>query len=800
MKKWFLFILLFTLSSFSYGEQGKFLNPQEAFSLEVFPLEPDRIEVTWDVAKGYYLYRDKIRITSGNNDIAIKNIDFPSTETKDDPTFGKVEIMQGMTYANVLLDRSKSLDATELSLKIRYQGCKDKGICYTPITVTKKVELEAFDPSLSTNNTPEAAQPEKLPTITPLPSTPQASAPFGNLISTAEKTEPNAIQPLSNNVLQAPKTLSVDQAFQFVTNGIDKKTIQAAWQVTPNHHLYKDKISFRLIDSEGVTLGTPKFPKGKVVKDEFFGQMEVYGKDLSINIPLSYIGNVDQVTLETKYQGCSVLTGVCYQPQTQQSVIKLADLKEHVPPPISETVEEEAESNNETVSIFNMDGDIQNMLENTNFFGVLAAFFVGGLFLAFTPCIFPMIPILSGVIAGYDNLSSRKAFLLSLAYVTASAVAYSVIGIVFGSFGSNLQATLQNPIAIGVMVALFVLLSLSMFGFYELQMPTGIQSRLNEISNRQRSGSFIGAAVMGFLSTLIVGPCTGPVIAGALTYIAHTNDALLGGSALFAMGLAMGLPLLIVGTSAGHLLPRAGAWMDTTKAIFGIMMLGMAIWMLDRIVEPEVTMSLTSILLIVSGIYMGGLDRLQEEAGGWRRFWKSIGLIMLIYGVLMLLGVASGSKNLLQPMKGLVGGYSISVPNQLTTSQPNQLPDNPKLEFTLVRNVTELDAKLLQARENQQLSMLKFSADWCSECKRMDKNTFGNDKVKNSLSNVQLLVADVTDNDDPNTQALLKAFGIVGPPTTALFGLDGRENSKYRMVGYVGPEDFLKKFGRFKDN
>lgn len=800
MKKLFLLILLFALNTISHAEED-FLHPDKAFALQVMPLQADHIEVTWDVAKGYYLYNNKISFTSSRDDIKIKSVDFPNTELKNDPTFGEVKVHKGMTYANLYLDRAASAqDATTFDLSVRYQGCKDKGICYTPVVKKETVELLPVADAAPID--PLAALPTTEPTPTAVPSAPSTSS--GNPLK--ELIQPKRI-PITTN--SGSKVLPVDQAFQFITNGLDQKTIQAAWQVTPNHHLYREKISFRLIDADGVTLGTPEFPQGKVVNDEYFGQMEVYAKDVHINLPLIYEGEAKSVTLETSYQGCSVLTSVCYQPQKRKTTIDLSKLKKPSPKPENPETDAKQAAENNTVqaapaltsgsmpsSIFAMEGDIATILKSSSFLGVLAAFFIAGLFLAFTPCIFPMIPILSGVIAGYDNLSSRKAFGLSLAYVTASATAYALIGVVFGFFGDNLQILFQHPASISVMVVLFVLFAFSMFGFYELQMPTGIQSRLNEISNRQRSGSFIGAAIMGFLSTLIVGPCTGPVIAGALAYIAQTKDALLGGSALFVMGMAMGLPLLIVGTSAGHLLPRAGAWMDTTKAIFGIIMLGMGIWMLDRIVDVEVTMALTSILLIISGIYMGGLDRLREDSGGWRRFWKGTGLVMVIYGLLMLLGVSAGSSNLKQPLLGVLE----KLPSSSLSTSPQAAAQNKKLNFVPVTNVTELDNKLMTAKGKQQLTILKFEAKWCTECTRMNKNTFANPEVIEQLKGVQLLVMNVTDTESPQVKSMLKAFDVIGPPLVAVFGPDGRELKQYRMQGYYSPENFMKRFNNFRSS
>ena len=427
-------------------------------------------------------------------------------------------------------------------------------------------------------------------------------------------------------------------------------------------------------------------------------------------------------------------------------------------------------------------------MQDNSYFSTLMLFFLTGLGMAFTPCVFPMIPILSGIIAGYGNLSPRKGFMLSLAYVLPMALTYAIVGIIAGLSGANLQAILQTPWVIGTFAGIFVLLSLSMFGFYDLQMPTSIQSRLNEISNRQQGGSFIGASVMGVLSALIVGPCVTAPLLGALIYIAQTRDAVLGGLSLFSLGLGMGLPLMMIGTSAGRLLPRAGAWMDTTKAIFGIMMLGLAIWMLSRVVALEITMALTGILMVVSGIYMGALDKIHEEAGGWGRFWKSIGLILLFYGAMVLLGVAAGSRSLLQPLKGVFGGNADAA---------IAMENKPHLTFKQIKGLAGLEQALVQAKTEQRPVVLDFYATWCVSCKELEEYTFTNPAVVSQLQNAILIQADVTKNDAQDAE-LMKRFMIFGPPQVLFFTSDGKELREIRLGGYEKAEKFLERLARFQ--
>ena len=403
---------------------------------------------------------------------------------------------------------------------------------------------------------------------------------------------------------------------------------------------------------------------------------------------------------------------------------------------------------------------------------MVGTFFLFGLLLSLTPCVFPMIPILSSIIVGQgEKLTTKKSFIMSLVYVLAMSVTYTVAGVLAGIFGENLQVMFQNPWIIGSFAAIFVVLSFSMFGFYELQLPNALQSKLTNISNNQKSGSYIGVAIMGFLSALIVGPCVAPPLAGALIYIGQTGDAFLGGTALFAMSIGMGIPLLILGVSAGKLLPKAGAWMDNVKAIFGVMLLAIAIWMAERIIPASITLALWSALLIGSSVYLGAFNNTYSKTG-WAKFAKSFGIILFIYGLLIAIGMSAGSKDLLQPLKVLQGG---------TTQSTSQ---NEGLDFKKIKSSQDL--KLAVA--SNELVMLDFYADWCISCKEMEKFTFSDASVQNNLAKVTLLKADVTDNDDID-KALMKSLNIIGPPAI-LFFKNGKEVKSQRVVGFKTAKDF----------
>lgn len=754
----FLLLLVVSLPAHAL-KQEDLLPPDEAFKFKAEMVASDKIQATWDIADGYYLYRERFSFEPENSEgVTLASPIFPTGDTKNDPNFGETEVYHHQVTIEIPIEREQNANkAIELALKVKYQGCADAGLCYQPQRKTTKLQLAAVAPT-KTSVTPPAAA---------------TGSALTDLIKQAKKPA-------------AGSAIPVDQAFVFDMTALDKGTLNAHWIIQPDHHLYRPKIKFTVKEPQGVALGNPIFPTGEMVEDEYFGKIEVYGKDIDVKVPILQSAGLQKLVVETEYQGCSDNTGICYPPVKQTRELTLAGLPDAKP---LEQDQEQAEN-----IPTSPEDAISMRMRDDSYFSNLLFFFLAGLGLAFTPCVFPMIPILSGIIAGSSNndLSPRKAFLLSLSYVMPMALTYAIVGVVAGLSGANLQVMFQNPWIIGSFAGLFVLLAFSMFGFYDLQMPTSIQSRLTEISNRQQGGSFIGAGIMGILSALIVGPCVTAPLIGALVYIAQTRDALLGGLSLFSLGLGMGLPLLMIGTSASSLLPRAGVWMDTTKAIFGIMMLGLAIWMLSRVVPPEVTMALTGTLLVSSGIYMGALERINDEAGGWGRFWKSLGLIMLFYGGMILFGVAAGSSSLLQPLKGVFGGgYAVAASSSAMLEN--------KLSFKRIKGMEGLQQALAQAKTQNKPVMLDFYADWCVTCKELEHKTFKDPDVVANLKDTLLIQADVTD-DDAQDQALNKHFGLFGPPQILFFTPDGQEIKAVRLAGYEAPEPFLQRIQRFQQN
>ncbi len=575
----------------------------------------------------------------------------------------------------------------------------------------------------------------------------------------------------SGFTLGQPQTLlPPEQAFQFFAEVKDATNLRVNWKIAENYYLYRNKIVLTLLDSPAVSLGPYRLPPGepKPDADEAGGQTEIYRDSLAFKVPLVRSNNAPQtIRLNARYQGCAD-SGVCYPPMSQTLVLALpaaTGLAADKPASALATPVSEQEQ-------------IAAALHQDSFWATQLSFLGFGLLLSLTPCIFPMIPILSGIIVGNSHkISTLRAFLLSLSYVLASALTYTVFGILAAMFGSNLQATFQQPWIIVLFSAIFVALSFSLFGFYHLELPKSFQARLHNSSEKHRDGSLWGAAIMGALSALIVGPCVAAPLAGALIYIGKTGDVLLGGSALFMMGLGMGVPLLLLGASAGKLLPKAGDWLEATKAVSGVIMLAVAVWMLSRIIPAAVTMLCYALLLIVPSVYLRATEPLPKDCPGWQKLWKGLGLVMLAYGLLLLVGLSMGNANPLRPLQGL---------NLAQTGAEGQT----SLAFEAVTDLAGLEAKIASATAANKPVMLDFYADWCIACKEMETYTFTDDRVQHGLKGFVLLRADVTQNTAAD-QALLHRFNLIGPPGVLFFGRDGQEQAAQRVIGFQDAAAFL---------
>jgi thiol:disulfide interchange protein DsbD len=553
--------------------------------------------------------------------------------------------------------------------------------------------------------------------------------------------------------------LEPDQAFQLAITAPSPDTLQADFTVAPGHYLYKDRISFKVQDGAAITT---TLPKGDIKQDPTFGQTEVYHQPFQASIKLQHSGTPPEtITLQAVYQGCSE-KGLCYAPIKKTFDIRLSGITNGntaAPQP-----QEESDR-------------IKQVLASGKLWLIAAGFFSFGLLLAFTPCVFPMLPILSGIIVGQNSHPTRAhAFNLSLAYTLGMAVTYALAGVAAGLSGHLISNALQNPWALGFGALVFAALALSMFEVYELRLPSALETWVATASNRIKGGKFAGVFAMGALSALLVSPCVAAPLAGALLYIGQTHDVWLGGVALFAMAMGMGVPLLALGLSAGTLLPKAGAWMNTVRNLFGIVMLGMAIWIITPVIPAAVQMLLWAALLIGVAIFLSALDSLPPHASNARRLGKVIGVIALLAGAAMLVGALAGSRDPLQPLAGLRGPAAQHA---------------PALPFKPVKNLAELEA-IIQAEsraKTPRLVMLDFYADWCVSCKEYEQTTLTDPRVQKALGRVLLLQADVTDNTTDD-HALLARFGLYGPPGIVFFDRKGQELPS-KIIGYQAADQFL---------
>ena len=723
------------------------LPPDSVYKLNA-TAAPGTLSVHWDILPGYYLYKDKFQFVSHITGIRLGKASYPDGEIKNDQFFGKQTIYRKSVTITVPYTGVGKLD-----LELVYQGCADVGFCYPP--QHKHVELMLAAPTAATAAVPAA-------------STAGAVHPADLAALVAANNGGSAAAGGSN--FPPP-----DQVFHFSAVAKDAKTLALHWGITQGYYLYRQKFDIKS-DNPDVQLGTPDFPQGQIKNDQYLGTSEIYTQDVDVLVPVTVTNDASKFKLTVVYQGCAE-AGLCYPPQTKTQDV---DLAAAAPMPAAATP-----SQSGTPPVAEQDR-LARLLRDGSLLWVMLSFIGVGILLAFTPCVLPMIPILSGLIVGQGKkLTTHHAFALSLTYVLAMAVVYAAVGVVVGLLGSNIQLALQNPWVLGVFALIFVGLALSMFGLYELQMPSAVQGWLTHHSNAQRSGAFVGVAVMGALSALICGPCiTAPLVA-VLVFIGQSGSALRGGLALFALGLGMGIPLLIIGTSAGKLVPKAGAWMNTVKHVFGVILLGVAVWFIGRVIPGALTLALWAALAIVCGIYLGALEPLGAKGSGSERLWKGLGVLAVIYGVILLVGAATGADDPFQPLARFsVSGAAATPGAPAAQAQAQALP------FKRIKTSADLDAAIAAA--DGKPVMLDFAADWCVACKELEHDTYTDPRVQAALQGAVLLQADVTANDDDD-KALYARFGIYGPPGVIFFGSDGKEVTAQRVVGYLDADDFLKR-------
>ena len=731
MKK-FIFLLLFAFINFAYANE-ELLPGDEAFRFKA-QLVNDEIHLNWDIAKGYYLYKEKIKIASEQSE-ELGVIKMPEAQVIDDEFFGKIGTYRNATSAIIPILDGKS---QSVILNVSYQGCADIGVCYPPISKNVALNIASLRPQ---NIMQEALSMLK-----------DASKSAKSLVSDEEITgEP----------------LPPEQAFKFSVDALDSTNLIAKWEIADGYYLYHDKFS---IDMQGADFGDIQFPSGKMKDDPIFGKVETHRKLVELQIPILNV-KADSVEFQAAWQGCWD-QGVCYPPQKFSGKVKLPALSA-----VKQTTT--ASSTPNTSTELSETDQIAALLQQDNILWVLASFFGFGLLLSFTPCVFPMIPILSGIIVGQkEEVSTSRALIMSIVFVLAMSAAYSGAGVLAGYFGENLQVAFQTPWVLALFSAVFVALAFSMFGYFDIQLPMSLQNKISSLSNSQKGGNLIGVAIMGFLSALIVGPCVAPPLAGALIYIGQTGDAVLGGLSLFVMSLGMGAPLIAVGAGVSKL-PRAGGWMDKVKYVFGILMLAVAIYLIDRVISDMVSLILWASLLTIAPIAMGALNSQDGSSTPWQRIIKAIGLIIMGYGFLIWLLVARGGGDMLAPLSGWNMGSSNSAAQVQET----------KIVFEKIKTSAELDTVLANAKKNNQIVMFDFYADWCVSCIEMEKFTFSDADVVKATSSFVNIKADVTKNDEFDKE-LMSRFGIIGPPAL-LFFKDGVEVKVKRVVGFMKSGKFI---------
>jgi len=732
----------------------------EVFVLSADAPARDHVELRWAIEEGYYLYNNRfLKFATADERVVVGQPVLPRGEIGFDELLGEEveKFHHELPVTLPLIDVPPGL--ASLELRVRSQGCLEDVLCYPPTEQVVTVNL----PAAASGNDALAADPDPLGQA--IPGLPTAAAPGIDLLGQAE----------------AP-ALAPDEAFVYEAIAKDADTALVRFTAQPGYYLYVDQFRFGVEDAPGVAMRGAELPDGVIKNDPEFGPVPVYYGQVEVPVHFSRsAGPAVALGLRADFQGCRD-GDICYPPMSRAVRFELpaatpADLQTAAAAPLTAARPDAAGA----APVSEQDRLARLLTDAPG--AAIAAFFLAGLLLAFTPCVFPMVPILSGIIVGQgDRLTTARAFWLSLIYVLAMAVTYTVAGVLAGLFGQNLQAVFQNPWIIGAFVLVFVLLALSMFGFYELQLPGRLQTRLAEASNRQQGGQLWGVAVMGFLSALIVGPCVAPPLMAALIVIGSSGDAVLGGAALFALSMGMGVPLLLFGISAGKLVPKAGAWMDAVKAVFGVGLLALAIWMLERILPAAWILFLWGVLGIGCGVYLGALRRTEPRDSGWRKLWQTAGIVLMTLGVVEIIGALSGADDWQRPLHGILGG-------------PGQSATESHLSFTAVKSLGDLESELARAAARGQGAMLDFYADWCVECKRMERNTFPEPGVQALLARLQPLQADVTAHDATD-QELMRAFDVIGPPAILFFDRSGREMKAYRLVGYFESGEFSEHLRR----
>ena len=730
---------------------SELLDPKIAFAMDA-QITGESLQLNYRVAEGYYVYVDKFNFASETPGVRLGKPMIPLGQILEDEFFGEVEVLRDELQIEVPFTNVDAGIATFV-LAAQVQGCADIGVCYPPFIQKTELSIPANLAGFSSETA--AMDASKLADVLGLDS-------------------------------EEDEILDPDVAFAMSVDDSAGELVNVSWKIAEGHYLYKERMNFDLQGTDSLGLGEPIYSKAKPKEDEFFGKMHVFYNKAEVKLPIAGQGKNQDAVLHITFQGCSEITGICYPPLTKKINVAVSGngSSDFYTKASADLQTKAAEAPSASADL---DGFTKALAEGSLFTVIMSALGFG-LLLAFTACMYPMIPIVSGIIVGHGaNMSASKGFTLSLIYVASMATVFGIVGAIIGSFGSaiGVQAYFQHPALLIPFALLFVALSMSMFGFYDLQIPSVIQSKLTVLSNKQSGGSWIGVALMGGISALIIGPCGGPILVAALSY-ASTTGPVNGFIALFTLGFGMGLPLLLVGAGGGKALPKAGTWMTNIKIGAGVILLGVAILMLERmpsIFPPLVTMLMWASLFIVSAIYMGALEPVTSEGSGWKKFSKGFGLVILLYGSVVLLGGLSGSRDVTNPLHGS---------KLLASRSGGSITGNAqhKTEFIHIKTKADLQQALATASASKTPVMLDFYADWCTYCIKYEEYVFSDSQVAPTLQKMVLLQADVTAMDEQDTE-LMKHTKVVLPPAILLFDVNGVEIRKSRIVGDMDAPEFL---------
>lgn len=788
-------------------DDGVPLPPDVAFKQKVNLKDQHTIQASWSIENKYYMYRNKFKFVSKTKGIELGTANIPPGKKKKDPLFGIVNIFRNNVNIQIPIKRIDQ-SITEFSVEVHSQGCADIGICYPPQKKIVKLTLAALatplaTTSITTNTTKSSSSSDKKQTDKSVKATKDIKN-FGNALGLG----------------QADEYLEVDKAFQLDTEYNGNDMIIARWKVADAYYLYKKQFKFTLANAPpGVSLGTPQIPAGKLKKDPAFGNVYVFYKYVEIKIPVKGASKGQKLNLIIRSQGCAD-AGLCYPPVTQIAAYtsgQAISIKNYSPSLTAQTTKpsiniKKANPANSTVeddqSLFEKIGDwFTKALNGDNIFIALMSMLGLGLLVAFTACMYPMIPIVCALVIGEGKTVTKyRGFVMSTTYVLSMALVFGILGGVVGylgkSSGISFAAAAQDPLIIGTVVLIMIFLALAMFGVFNIQMPSFLQNKLDAANRNQKGGTLIGAAATGAISALVVGPCGGPFLLAALSYATTSGNMFNGFLYLFLFGLGMGLPLIIVGIYGSSILPRAGNWMSMVKHTGGIILLALALYFAERLTDqmPGLFMMLWALLFIMAGIYFRALEPVPTGASGKRYILKGGAVIIFLWGILVAIGGLTGGIIASDPFEGSSltnsGSTTATLSNNANPRKIAYLADKKvktkgSLKFITIKSKADLLQEIKQANAAGFNVMLDFYATWCTYCIQFDVYVFKKPEVVAALSNTILLEADVTANDKVDKE-LMKYIKIFAPPAIIFYGKNGQEVGK-RVYKFVKKKRFLKR-------